>query len=928
VLDNKKDVSNPGLPRAFGRAGMTLVVWYIDLRHYYDSFHKPLDFLRCFIQIDERFARKSISLKNTKITIVLMPKSVKLLLPAFLLGGYLFLIYRPLGPLPPPAKFFDPLRGFLQPAAGFAHSSTVDLNIPALQGQVKILLDRRGVPHVFAERAEDLPAAVGYLHARERLFQMEMIVRSVRGRLSEVVGAVALPSDRFFLENGFRDAADRAYAAADRSHPAYQALEKYTAGVNYFIEQLAPADYPLEFKLLNFSPSRWQPQNSAYLLKYMARQLSWYSSELAFERLRRAYPPEVLHELFPIETTCPAPIYPGLFRDVPVTSSGFNYLLPNFRSPAPLWGIVEAKNEWIQQPPTPSRFHKKSWRRSGARGGDYVEFYDDTESPMIGSNNWAVGASKSASGHAMLANDPHLSHGLPNYWCEVDLHAPGVDVYGMTLPGSPDVIIGFNRDIAWGVTNCGWDVLDYYKVDIDGSGKMANIEGKQEPIAISHEQIPVKDQPPQEISIRWSRIGPIVNRDGVDYAMRWTGHLSGNEWRVFYDLNRAKNFSDFCAALRHYGNPAQNFAYVDRQGNVGMYSAGLMPIKTAARSFGPGEASDPAQAWPGSPRADRILAEPPPESFVPFEKLPHAFNPPEGFVQSANQKPTPDNYPTFYNWSFEAPYRGMRIRKLLSADRKISLDDMKAAQLDVQSVVARTLAPVILAAFANNGVDTPLLSAALDSLRAWDGRFLVAHVAPTIYHAFWENFKEAIWAKHFQASDGALYRRPQIRVLLALVQDQPGSKWFDDPATAPVENLYMRVRQVFSESLAHLQSEFGPDLSQWRYGRYHTLRAEHLLHLPNFGVGPVPRDGEDFTLNVAGGRDVTHGPSMRLVVEMSDPIRGFIVNFGGQSGHPGAPHYQDQIDEWLAGIYFPIRFAQSPDDLPKDKIEATINLWK
>jgi penicillin amidase len=849
--------------------------------------------LRLFNQIDERFARSH----HSSIIFAPMPKFVKILLPALLLGGYLFLIHRPLGPLPLPAKFFDPLRGFLQPAAGFTHSSTVDLSIPALQGRVKILLDRRGVPHVFAERAEDLPVAAGYLHARERLFQMEMIVRSVRGRLSEVAGAVALPSDRFFLENGFRDAADRAFAAADRSHPAYQALERYTAGVNYFIAQLSPADFPLEFKLLNFSPSRWQPQNSAYLLKYMARQLSWYSSELAFERLYRAFPAEVLQELFPIENTCPAPIYPGLFRDVRRSS---------FRS----LSLEYPNGLCLKAPLQNEKFDDR----------------DAAEPPLIGSNNWAVGASKSASGNAILANDPHLGHNLPNYWYEVDLHAPGVDVYGMTLPGSPDVIIGFNRDIAWGATNCGWDVLDYYKVDLDSSGKFANVEGKQEPIAISNEQIPVKDQPPQAISIRWSRIGPIVNRDGVDYAMRWTGHLSGSEWRVFYDLNHAKNFSDFCAALKNYGNPAQNFAYVDRQGNVGMYSAGLMPIKTAARSFVPGEASDPAQAWPGSPAADQILANLSSNGFVPFDELPHAFNPPEGFVESANQKPTPDNYTTFYNWSFEAPYRGMRINELLSANRKISLDDMKAAQLDVHSVVARILTPMLLQAFESANHVTSTVAAALDSLRAWDFSFRAGRVAPTIYHSFWENFKDAIWARQFQSGDGAAYMRPPRRVLLALVQEQPNSKWFDDAASAPVENLDDRMREIFSESVGRLQAEFGSDLRAWRYGRYHTLSAAHLLRLPDFGVGPLPRDGEDFTLNVAGGREVTHGPSMRLVVEMSEPIRGYVVNFGGQSGHPGAPHYQDQIDEWLAGKYFPIHFATNPKDLRKEEIEEMVNL--
>jgi len=822
-----------------------------------------------------------------------MRKVLQVFLPAILLTGYLILIHRPLGSLPPFAKFFDPLRGFLQPAAGFSHASSVEMTMPALKGSVKILLDRRGVPHVFAERVEDLPAAVGYLHACERLFQMELIVRSIKGRLAEVVGARALPSDQFFLENGFRDAADRAMQAADRSHPAYRALENYTAGVNAFIDQLSPADYPLEFKLLNFTPSRWEPQNSSYLLKYMARQLAWYGSELAFDRLRANFSAEILQELFPVETTCPAPIYPGLF-----SSSSFRSSFEDLHGLC-LKASLQTKT---------------------------FDDRDAADAPLIGSNNWAVGAAKSASGHSILANDPHLSHAFPNYWYEVDLHAPGLDVYGMTLPGSPDVVIGFNKNIAWGATNCGWDVLDYYRIDVDSVKQTAVIEGQTEPLQISAEKIPVKDRAPEAIKIRWSRIGPVVKRDGVDYAMRWTGHLSGGEWRVFYDMNRAKNFSDFTAALKNYGAPAQNFVYIDRTGNVGMYSAGWMPVKTAALSLAHGEASDPAQAWPGSPRADQILQTPSPNGFVPFEKLPHAFNPPEGFVESANQKPTPDHYPIFYNWNFEAPYRGMRIRELLSADRKISIDDMKAAQLDAHSVVARILTPLILQAFANDGQASATLATALDSLRAWDYDFRVSRVAPTIYHNFCERFKQEIWAKRFQSASGATYMYPPRRVLLALAQNQPDSKWFDDPQTAEKENLSARLRHIFSASLDSLQREFGPDLRQWQYGRYHQLHASHLLQLPGFGLAPQPRDGEDFTLNVAGGRKVTHGPSMRLVVEMSEPIRGYIVNFGGQSGHPGAPHYQDQIDEWLAGKYFPIRFASRPEDLAKEEIEETVTL--
>jgi penicillin amidase len=357
-----------------------------------------------------------------------------------------------------------------------------------------------------------------------------------------------------------------------------------------------------------------------------------------------------------------------------------------------------------------------------------------------------------------------------------------------------------------------------------------------------------------------------------------------------------------------------------------MYSAGLMPIKPAGLYQASGQASDPAQAWPGSPRADQILSESWPDGFVPFEKLPHTFNPPEGFVESCNQKPTPDHYPVFYDWNFETPYRGMRIHELLSAERKISIEDMKAAQLDVHSVVARQLTPIILRAFENANEINPLVTAGLDSLRPWDFDFHVSGVAPTIYHAFWENFRQEIWAKHFRPQDGPSYMNPPRRILMQLVREQPNSKWFDDPQTAPVENLHDRVREIFSVSLTSLQTEFGADMSQWKYGRYHTVRAEHILRLQDFGAGPLPRDGEDHTLNVAGGREVEHGPSMRLVVEMGNPIRGYIVNFGGQSGHPGAPHYQDQIDEWLAGNYFPIRFSANPNAFSKEEIEETVNL--
>jgi penicillin amidase len=251
---------------------------------------------------------------------------------------------------------------------------------------------------------------------------------------------------------------------------------------------------------------------------------------------------------------------------------------------------------------------------------------------------------------------------------------------------------------------------------------------------------------------------------------------------------------------------------------------------------------------------------------------------------------------------------------------------MKALQFDVTSVVARQMVPVILQAFENGNNNDATISAALDSLREWNFTFRTNQIAPTIYHAFWNLLKEKIWTKLFQFGQNSSIMHPSRRILLTLIHEQPSSKWFDDPQTVAIENLYHRVRQIFSESTKKLQEEFGPDLNSWRYGRYHIVSAQHLLRLPDWGIGPLPRDGEDYTLNVASGRHVTHGPSMRMLVEMDDPIRAFAINFGGQSGHPGAPHYQDQIDEWLAGIYFPVRFASSPDQIPKEEIEEILML--
>ncbi|MDZ7309318.1 MAG: penicillin acylase family protein, partial [candidate division KSB1 bacterium] len=451
-----------------------------------------------------------------------------------LLAVFSLLNFRQQG-IPPLGKFLNPFAGFWQNHTGL-DELPARLLLPGLQDTVHILWDDRRVPHIFAGNDHDLYFAQGYLTARDRLWQMEFQTHIAAGRLAEIVGASALEHDRFRRRVGMVYAAEHAVAAMRADSATWQAAEAYARGVNAWISNLPLRHLPLEYKILDYRPEPWTVMKSALLLKLMAWRLTSRNEEVVKSRTIALLGDSLTRVLHP------------------------DY--PPFMEP-----IVPAGTSWSFVPvavPTPA--HKFN----------YVPPADASLSPAMpgqGSNNWAVAGSRTASGYPILCNDPHLTLNLPAIWYEVQLVSPSVNVYGVSLPGAPAVIIGFNQHAAWGVTNAESDVMDWYHIVFQDSTRQDYLhDGAWRPTTWRVEEIRIRGGAVVRYSMPFTHHGPVVYRDSEKpfagnlprgAALRWVAHDSSNELATFLQLNRSRNYSDFLAALEHYACPAQNFVFAD-----------------------------------------------------------------------------------------------------------------------------------------------------------------------------------------------------------------------------------------------------------------------------------------------------------------------------------------------------------------------------
>jgi penicillin amidase len=746
-------------------------------------------------------------------------------------------------------------------------------SLPQLEGEiavagigapVEILRDRYGVPHIFAASERDAQFALGFVHAQDRLWQLEMNRRIGAGRLSEALGPGGLETDRFMRTLGVRRAARANHARLDED--ARATLDAYAAGVNAFFATepvLAP-----EFLLLRVRPEPWSPVDSIAWLKMMAWDVGGnWRSELLRMRLARTLDTARIHEFLPP--------YPG--------------------DPVPAIRDLRDVYEGLEREPP---------RIAGKETG----FDSDS---LAGSNSWVISGERSTSGKPLLANDPHLGLSAPSIWYLAHLNAPGMDVIGATLPGVPGVLLGRNERIAWGFTNTGPDVQDLYLEKLDTAGNYLTPLGAR-PFDVVTEKIEVKGSAAETLQVRISRHGPIVS-DSVQSALELTprGHAMALAWTALAEddrtmqaairIGRSRSWQEFEAGLRDLHAPQQTVTYADVDGNIGFIAAGRVPVRKPEndlKGLAPAPGWDARYDWTG---------------YLPFEALPRSLNPAGGAIVSANQKLTPPDFAHHISYEWQAPYRARRAEALLLATPRQSLESLARMQLDVVSPAVRELLPHLLSTKPKDDAGRE----ALKMLAAWDGSMAAAHAEPLILTAWWRELAFMLYADEL-GNDFRQNWSPRAPFVLGVLTRYPA--WCDDVRTSRVESCAELLSESLDRALRELRRRFGDDVRAWQWGHAHAAQHRHRPFSRNawlarfFDIG-VPSPGDAYSLNVGRSdfNDDTapyanrHAAGYRAIYDLADPQGSLFIQSGGQSGNPLSPHYRAFAEPWARGEYIPMR---------------------
>ena len=784
--------------------------------------------------------------------------------------------------LPAVGRFFCPYTGFWKRAEPVREEDEqLQEKFAGLPAKGRVYFDERQVPHIFAEDVKDAVFIQGYVTAYHRLWQMDMAVRAVSGRLSEVVGERALERDKLQRRKGLVTAAANSLSAWINEPEEYAILQRYADGVNAYIDQLKPCDYPLEFLLLGYEPEPWSPFKSALFFKSMAETLCGKNDDIAATHTRNLLGDQLFDTLFPDRNPYDSPVVPT------GTAWGF--------SPVP---VEEPAAEAV---------------RLGAR----LPYQLEARHPEgVGSNNWAVAGERTDSGHPILCNDPHLALTLPSIWYEVQIHTPAINAYGVSLPGVPGIIIGHNEHIAWGVTNVSHDVLDWHRISwtdstrshylLDGLPKAT--DWHTDTIYVRGQSKPVLERTP------WTVWGPVVysdeNASDKDLAMRWIAHdkpdkKSHYEIGGFLRLMAGKNYDDYQEALKGWDSPAQNFVFASRDGDIAMTVTGKFPLKSHGQGRFVGEGKASANGWAG---------------FIPFEHIPRTRNPERGFVSSANQQSTGPEYPYYYNGYFD-DYRGRYINKRLAKLNKATVDDLKALQLDNYTLRAAETLPVMLSLLGNSpSFRDEMARQMYADIKEWDYTFRATSRPAVVFTTWYNHLYRLTYDELYTHPDSNKLVYPENWVTVDLLSKQSAHPVFDNKTTtAVVETAPDLVAAAWDKTTEELGGTYHTESCTWALHQQATVA--HLARLPGMGSSTLVTGGFKDAPNA---QTRTNGPSWRFVVELSTPVKAWGVYPGGQSGNPGSPHFQTGLQPWVEGRYFDLLFLADEASAQK---KALARVW-
>lgn len=788
---------------------------------------------------------------------------IRFIVAALITAGLVFVLNSKFGSIPPVGKLLDPFAGFWQNAesADLDWSETIDLD--GLSAPVEVVYDDRLIPHIFAQTDEDLYYTQGYIEARHRLWQMDFMSRLASGQLSEVIGESVLGIDRYFRRLGVPKSIEDTWRLIEQDPTAREVMMAYTKGVNAYIQQLAPRDYPVEFKLLDYGPSHWTPQRSMAIFKLMSFNLIGYDDDVESTNALALFGEEDFAKLYDLFPEGYDPIIPdSTYSDMAVATidSGTLYL------PESLTALHEALRP----------------------------------SPQNGSNNWAVHGNRTATGYPMLANDPHLGLNLPAIWYEQQHHAPSVNTYGVSIPGIPMITLGFNEQVAWGFTNAGRDVKDWHRLSLSDDGTQYMFDGEYLDFQKRPEQINVRGMGTITDTVLYTHYGPVTfdtkyrsDSSRVLMALRWKAHDPSNEIKAIYGLNRATDYDSYKSAIAPFTNPAQNMIFADRTGDIAITQQGQFPVLWPGQGQFVSDGSDPAHQW---------------QSFIPNDQNPHHRNPERGYVSSANQQAAHENYPYFYSGSFQH-FRNKRINNVLSSDSTVTLEDMMALQNDNYHLKAEMVWSALLPYWEGTLLNDQQ-NEMVNALSAWDYYTHPASEGAVYFDAFWDAFTHLCYDEIRNAEVPIL--DPDDYHLIQLINKEPNHWLFDMDSTAAVETVAELSIAAFDRAYQQIErwkNDHEGEPLDWQHWKNTTL-THWLRSVPAFNLAGVPVGGD---ADIVNANSSTHGASWRLIAHLTPQgVEAYGIYAGGQSGNPGSPYYGQFVDKWAAGEYYELLLLNEP----------------
>lgn len=742
----------------------------------------------------------------------------------------------------------------------FGQSDLQSKTIAGLSQKVTVKRDGRSIPYISAENEKDLYFAQGYITASDRLWQMDLLRRVARGETAEIFGKAALEEDKRWRRYGFAGISEESLQYL--SPQLREALDSYSAGVNAFIATLDDSSLPVEFQILRYRPREWRPADTLVIGKILADALS---STWRLDLIKAAIgslPKEKFNDLVSVRSEYDVVL---LGKDGPLAKKRSAGKV----SRAPVSeGLLEQAD-----------FEAQLREASLAKVGLFAE-------DLAASNNWVISGKRTADGKPLLANDPHLQPAAPGIWYMAFLESPGMRVSGVTFPGVPGIVLGHNDHIAWGATNVGPDVQDLYLETVDEKGKFKSPTGWDHP-RIRKEQIMVRtnilkpDTEPVSFDVEESRNGVVVvEENGKKYSLKWTARdPHNNDFGAFFLLNRAKDWNDFNSALQTYRGASQNFVYADDKGHIGWHIAGAIPLRSTGDGSLPYDGATDDGKWIGN---------------IPYEELPWLFDPPAGFIITANQRTvgTDYKYPQLVR-DIAPPWRARRLYELISKEPKATMDTVNAAQHDVFNIPLSNLAKEILKAGSAS-------QETVDLLKFWDGKMVPDSRAALLVN----EIRNCIATKIADANKPAPLNVIRERILDRAVRER-SSIWLPKEF-ADYPSL---IKACDAEAAGSLTKRFGDDRTKWVWGKISASRFGHPL-------AAAPLIGQQFVIPAVGLEGSGQTPNVGSFVSMrfiaSPPnwdITRHVIPLG-ESGDPRSEYFKDQFDAWKGGSPLSFPFSE------------------